>query len=175
MAKNAGLMAARPVPLGPPAGARTDEVPIIAGESVSEFLANQDEKNSEANQRRNQSTDDQRNNPILTIDRLRPSALLRRPYAQPEEKFVHWKRRGCWLSSSNGASGFARHAGLVTRRSPSALGHPQQWRVGRHLRLSMTAGAPPPSRPKEWARPGTRRPVPTSSSSMRWKGKPGMD
>ena len=27
----------------------------------------------------------------------------------------------------------------------------------------MTAGAPPPSRTGEWARPGTRRPVPTSS------------
>ena len=57
---------------------------------MSEFLANQDQKNSDANQRRNQSTDDQRNNPIpATIDRLRPSAFLRRSDAQPEEKFVH--------------------------------------------------------------------------------------
>jgi hypothetical protein len=32
--------------------------PIVSGEFLSEFLANQDKKNSDANQRRNQSTDD---------------------------------------------------------------------------------------------------------------------
>jgi hypothetical protein len=51
------------------------------GESFSEFLANQEKKNYDANQRRNQSTDNQRHHPIPTIDRLRPSAFLRRPYA----------------------------------------------------------------------------------------------
>src|SRR5262249_974956 len=43
----------------------------------SQFLTDQQKKHSDNYQRRNQSTDDERNNPIPLLDRLRSSAFLR--------------------------------------------------------------------------------------------------
>jgi hypothetical protein len=56
---------------------------------LASFLADQQKKHSDNYQRRNQSTDEQRNNPIPLHGRLRPSAFLRRSDPEPEEKFVH--------------------------------------------------------------------------------------
>jgi CspA family cold shock protein len=57
------------------------------------LLADQQNKSSGSYQQSNQNTDDQRNNPVRTSRRLRPSAFLRRSDAQPEEKFVHGSQR----------------------------------------------------------------------------------
>jgi hypothetical protein len=54
------------------------------------LLADQQDKRSGSDQHRNQNTGDERNNPMPTgLDLFRPSALLRRSDAQPEEKSVH--------------------------------------------------------------------------------------
>jgi len=62
----------------------------LAKSAPTSLLADQQKKRSDANQHRNQNTDNERNNPIPTgVDFFRSSALLRRSETQPEQKFVH--------------------------------------------------------------------------------------
>jgi hypothetical protein len=57
--------------------------------SAASFLADQQEKRSDTYQQRNQNTDNERGNPMSSLDRLRSSAFLRCSDAQPEEKIAH--------------------------------------------------------------------------------------
>jgi len=52
-------------------------------------LADQQYKSSDTYQHRNQNTDNERNNPMPTLGRLRSSAFLRRSDTQPKEKVAH--------------------------------------------------------------------------------------
>ena len=66
----------------------------LAKSEPTSLLADQQKKRSDANQHRNQNTDDERNNPMPTrVDFSRSSALLRRSETQPEQKFVHGDQR----------------------------------------------------------------------------------
>jgi hypothetical protein len=57
----------------------------LAKTAPTSLLADQQKKRSDANQHRNQNTDDERNNPMPTgLDFFRSSALLRRSDTQPE-------------------------------------------------------------------------------------------
>jgi hypothetical protein len=56
----------------PPAAPITDEIFRAAS-----LLADQQKKRSDAYQQSKQNTDDERNNPIPTLDRFRPSGFLR--------------------------------------------------------------------------------------------------
>src|SRR5215471_14594268 len=66
----------------------------LAKSAPTSLLADQQKKRSDANQHRNQNTDDERSNPMSTgLDFFRSSALLRRSETQPEQKFVHSDQR----------------------------------------------------------------------------------
>jgi hypothetical protein len=56
---------------------------------AASLLPNRQEKHSDSNQQCNQNADNERDNPMPTLNGLRPSAFLRRSDAQPEEKVAH--------------------------------------------------------------------------------------
>src|SRR5215831_745722 len=66
----------------------------LAQSAPTSLLADQQKKCSDANQHRNQNTDDERNNPMPTgLDFFQSSALLRCSDTEPEQKFVHGDQR----------------------------------------------------------------------------------
>jgi hypothetical protein len=67
--------------------------------SAASLLADQQDKRSGTYQQRNQNTDDERNNPTLTLDGFRSSAFLSRSETQPKEKFVQRRHRRCFVAA----------------------------------------------------------------------------
>jgi len=66
------------------------EIRSPASFSAASLLVDEQKKHSDSYQQGKQNTDDERNNPMpIRLDLFRPSAFLRCPDTQPEEKFVH--------------------------------------------------------------------------------------